>query len=171
MSERDLAELYAAYRQLGVKHLARGFRSDLRGAACEAAPSRSGLSEQHSSQVQCYSRALWQHILSTYICPPPSSGTAYVGATVNFMQEFGAEVTYSPISEHNIRIGAKPYRATNLIVEGDGAVAAYIAGASAVGGRPVTIANVGSDTPQLEYVFFRHPMCIYSACSEGRASG
>ncbi|GGT28790.1 3-phosphoshikimate 1-carboxyvinyltransferase [Streptomyces purpureus] len=69
----------------------------------------------------------------------------YIDMTIALMRRFGAEVSES---DGTLRVGTRPYRATDLHIEPDASTASYVFAAAAVTGTTITVPGLGRDSLQ-----------------------
>jgi 3-phosphoshikimate 1-carboxyvinyltransferase len=81
----------------------------------------------------------------------------YIDITLDVMQAFGVEAENKDYKEFIVK-GGQRYQARNYQIEGDYSSAAYFFAAGAIGGKPITVKNLGTDSMQGD----RHFLTILS---------
>jgi len=71
----------------------------------------------------------------------------YIDITIDAMRAFGVEVANKGYKEFVVK-GGQRYKARNYRIEGDYSSAAYFFAAGAIGGKPVTVKNLKTDSVQ-----------------------
>ncbi len=71
----------------------------------------------------------------------------YIDITIDIMQAFGVRVANKGYKEFTVK-GGQEYKARDYQIEGDYSSAAYFLAAGAIGGKPLTVKNLKSDSAQ-----------------------
>ncbi|HEY77893.1 MAG TPA: 3-phosphoshikimate 1-carboxyvinyltransferase [Dehalococcoidia bacterium] len=156
LRQRPVGDLLSALESLGAR--ARSLNSN----GCPPIEVQGG--RLTGGEVTISGQASSQHITALLmIAPYVNSGVSikvvnglrsrpYVAITLDVMRAFGVDATNDKYRQFSVKDGQK-YRGQDYSIEGDYSSTAYFLAAGAIGGQPVTVTNLNTDSIQGDKFF------------------
>jgi 3-phosphoshikimate 1-carboxyvinyltransferase len=156
LRQRPVGDLLSALEGLGAR------ARSLNGNGCPPIEIQGGWLT--GGEVTISGQASSQHITAILmIAPYVKNGISikvvnglrsrpYVAITLDVMRAFGVDATNNDYREFSVK-GGQGYRGREYGIEGDYSSAAYFLAAGAIGGQPVTVTNLNTDSVQGDKIF------------------
>lgn len=151
LRQRPIGDLLSALKSLGVR--ARSLESN----GCPPIEIQGG--RLSGGEIITPGRVSSQHVSSLLMIAPYTKdglkikiagglrSKPYIDITLDAMRAFGVEAVNQDYKEFLVK-GGQEYRARHYRIEGDYSSAAYFFAAGAIGGKPVTVTNLKTDSVQ-----------------------
>ena len=151
LRQRPIGDLISALKSLGVRAYSLGSND------CPPIEIQGG--KLIGGEVITPGLVSSQHISSLLMIAPYTSdglrikvadglhSRPYIDITLDAMQAFGVEAVNQDYKEFLVKGGQK-YKARNYRIEGDYSSSAYFFAAGAIGGKPITVTNLNTDSVQ-----------------------
>lgn len=151
LRQRPIGDLLSALKSLGVRAYSLGSNGyppiEIRGGKLTG------------GEIEISGRVSSQHISSLLMIAPCTrdgikikiagglNSKPYIDITLDAMRAFGVEAANKGYKEFRVK-GNQEYKARDYQIEGDYSSAAYFFAAGAIGGKPVTVKNLKTDSVQ-----------------------